>query len=124
MTPEEKLKNTVFFVEANNFEKLFLWKENRDRKEPLEWIQDCSGFMHQVGEMISNEKKLPVCVEFSFATINGKHICFFNACSRVVDHEMVENFITNTYPVTYHNGSRRAICDARNFHQCLNFCKE
>ncbi len=124
-TPDDggKLKKTVFFVEANSFERLKLWQDNKNSDEPLSWVEELQGFVINVGEIISNGNILPVNVEFFFATINGKFIAFYSPISRGVDYDMVEQFIIKNYPVKYDNLSRQAMCDAMNFHTCMHFCK-
>lgn len=37
---------------------------------------------------------------------------------------MIENYITENYPIKYDNGSRRAMVNGSNFCNCYNFCKE
>jgi len=69
------------------------------------------------------KEKHPVCVDFSFAKINGKYVCFYDATSRIVDHQMVENYIKENYPVKWDSGSRTAMTDGMNFHHCLDFCE-
>lgn len=101
MENEQKLIDTEYFVEANSYEKLHLWK---DYNEKYEWIQDSSGFGLEIGSIGSN---MPVFVSFHFAKVNNTNVCFYQATSRYVDHTMVENWIRK-----YCN----KITDANNFH--------
>lgn len=125
MSSEDQLKRTDFFVEANSNERMWLWNEyynkNND-KDKLEWVQDNAGCNITVG-YIKNDKKMPVCVSFSFYAISDKYVCFYEVTSRYADYTMVEDWIEKNYPVKYDNGSRRAMTDAGNFHSCYNFCK-
>ena len=119
MTSEDKLKDCVFFVEANSYEQFALWKENHSKKR-LKWEEDNSGFSIIVGNI---GKGKPVNVAFNFAKIRGKRICFYEAISRYVDHDMVEKWIEKNYPVKWDNGNRRAMTDAMNFHHAIDACQ-
>jgi hypothetical protein len=116
---EEKLNTSVFFVEADSYSKHQLWKAWH---ESTDWKQDSSGFLREIG-YIGKTKKRAVCVQFNFAMIHGKRVCFYNATSRFVDHDMVEEYIQENWPVKYDNGSRKAMCDADGFHNCIEVCK-
>jgi hypothetical protein len=122
LSHDEKLKRVSFFVEANSYEQLSLWREfykNVKPEERLEWIQDSLGFMRQVGEL----KNKPVMVSFSFYVIGNTYICFYYACSNFVDYKMVEDYIKTNFPVMYDNDTRAAMTDASNFMHCLSFCE-
>jgi len=119
MDAEEKLKRTQFFVEASDYERYSLWKENHDK---IEWVEDNMGCYRTIGQIESNEEILPVTVCFSFCQINGKYVCFYYATSRGVDWDMVDKYIEKWYPVKYDKETRRAMTDAQNFHHCLGFC--
>ncbi len=118
MTSEEKLKSSVFFIEATSFEQFSLWKEYHDK---IPWKEDPLGFSQIIGHL---SKKRPVNVSFTFAEIFGKRICFYEAVSRFVDHTMIENFLDTNYPVKYSNGTRIARTDADNFHLAIDACEK
>lgn len=120
---EEKMKSSVFFVEANSFEQFTLWRswENEWNYESKDWEQDNTGAMIEVGR-ISNHKNKPVCVSFGFAKLFGQRICFYSVCSNFSDYQMVENWIKTNYPKTYDDG-RVAMTDAMNFHHAVHECK-
>ena len=125
MNFEDKMKRTDFFVEAESFTKDALYSkyfENNEDKDKLYWLNDGAGFGKVVGH-IDRLRRKPVTVLFTFAAIGDKYICFYNPTSRFVDWTMVENWIEKHCPVTYDNGTRSAMTDASNFHQCYNFCK-
>jgi hypothetical protein len=121
MTSEEKLQKTKFFVEANSFEKFTLWKEWH---EEIKWEDDAEGFGIEIGRVSSGKRKYPVVVSFNFAKINGTQVCFYYGCSQVVDHPMIEKYITKRWPVKYDSNSRKAMTDADNFHNCIHYCQE
>ena len=116
---EEKLKSCVFFVEANSFETLELWREH---KFETFWEEDNFGFNQLIGN-IKEDPDFPVHVSFMFAKIYGQRICFFDVCSRYSDSEMVRNFLTKNYPVKWDNGTRTAITNAQNFHHAIQTCR-
>lgn len=115
MTKEEKLQKSVFFVEANSFEQLCLWQENKDEN----WIQDYSGFSQYIGSINDDEEK-PVWVEFSFNDILGHKVCFYSPTSRYVDNKMIREYLETNYPKTWDDGKRQAFTNSMNFHHVLN----
>lgn len=119
MIREEKLKDTIFFVEANSFETLTLWKEYKDE---IKWVQDHEGFMETLGYIDDNVKK-PVCVTFLFNILNDKRICFFDVTSRFSDMTMIEEWLDKNYPVKWDRGTRVARTDAMNFHHVIDCIK-
>lgn len=90
--------------------------------ENTQWVEDPSGMRLVIGH-INGNAEMPVCVDFSFATIHGKRICLYEAVSRFVDHTMVEDWIENNYPVKWDNNTRRGMTDAMNFHLAIDRCK-
>lgn len=118
LSHEEKLKSAVFFIEATSYEQLCLWRENHQQTN---WEEDRCGVLHQIGNLGQGK---PICVSFTFAKIYGKRICFYEATSRYVDHEMVEEYLEKNYPVGWDNGTRRAMTDAMNFHLAIDACSE
>ena len=121
LTPEEKLKSVVFFIEATMFEQHTLWEKHKDI---LDWNGDSEGFMRTIGRIGKKKKNRPVCVMFSFATINGdKRICFYHACSRFVDNNFVKKYLIKNFPITYDNGNRFAGTEAENFHLVIEALK-
>ncbi len=94
---EEKLRTSVFFVEATSFEQRALWKEFRTEGYGNDcWEQDGSGFTQIIGYVGCSEK-MPVNVAFSFAILFGSRICFFETISRYCDKESVRAYIRENY---------------------------
>jgi hypothetical protein len=108
---DKRFADTVFFIEATGFEQQILWEQNDKRPagERLSWGEDCRGFIHVIGYVDSR----PVNVSFSFATLNGARVCFYEAVSQVVDFEMVDKFLREELGMKAH-------CNAQNFHLCEN----
>jgi len=128
----KKLFATQFFVEVTSEEQSNFWvkhskewqKHSNDNPdcEKLDWIQDNSGFAIQIGSVFSRNEIFPVWVNFRFAKIEGKQICFYNSTSMLIDYQMVEDFITTNFPIKYSN-DRQAMTNSSNFHHCVEFCK-
>ena len=133
---DDWLKKVKFFVEADSFAQSTLWKEfsvqgrqfiQRTRGEDeirVSWDQETRGFNLTIGEIKVGRDRLPINISFSFATINGIYICFYEGISQLVHHAMIEDFLHTLYPVKYDKGTRLAYTNASNFHHCLHFCKE
>ena len=115
---EERLKKTFFLVEANSFETLTLWV-NHAKDGAMAWDQG-HGFAVTVGNLDSR----PVCVSMTWNMLDGRWVAFWNACSQVVDHVMVDAWLEENFKGTWDNGSRRASCDAMNFHHCLQALRQ
>ena len=82
----------------------------------VDWKDVSSGFSITIGHI----KKMPVCVSFRFAFINGKKVCFYECTSRMTDHEMVENWLISRFQLTNDGYTRWNHVDAANFHNCIN----
>lgn len=89
MSNEDKMKETVFFVEANDYERHQIWR-NIHEKHPYE--HDSSGFGVCVGK-INDDPSMQVWVTFLFSYLYDYRICLYSATSRYVDHTMVEEYI-------------------------------
>jgi hypothetical protein len=77
--------------------------------------QEGFGFMHTVGEVAD----MPVCVSLTCNYIRGHKILFVEATSRVVDHQMVREWIEQVAPDSAFEdgdrGKRLNISDANNW---------
>lgn len=113
---EDKLKETVCFVEANDFERHEIW---RKLHETHDYEHDSIGSSLTLG-FVKGDPKMPVTVQLLFSYLKGYRICMYSATSRYVDHTLIENFFKNNYPVTYQNGNRIAMCDANSYHIMLD----
>ena len=82
----------------------------------VNWEQISSGFMVTIGQI----KKMPVCIRFRFAFINGKKICFYECTSRMADRTMIEDWLISRFQLTNDNYTRWNHVDAMNFHNCVN----
>jgi hypothetical protein len=89
-------------------------------KKRVQWKQVSAGFLKTIGHIKSGREKLPVSVEFSFAFINGKKVCFYNCCSRAADHTMIHDWFIERFQLTHDGYTRWNHTDAGNFHNCIN----
>jgi hypothetical protein len=107
---DNRLETSVYFVEANSFERLKLWEEYH---KEVDWEEDNSGFYQTVGEL---GKGKPISVCFVFDKIYGVRICFYDVTSRYSDYVMVEKFIKENYT--------RNLTNAMNFHHAIQECEK
>lgn len=113
---KEFLDGVTGAVEANDYEALCLWSENRQRDKPLSWRQELSGYHKTIGELAG----MPVCMSLHIIYVDGKKILFYDPCSQVVDHRIVEEWLDKHLPDT----ARRSDgyinkTNAMNFHNVL-----
>lgn len=117
---EDLTSVAVFVVEVSHYERQTLWeifaKDAPSPRHPLLDWKDCNrGWSLTIGELDGR----PVCICVFGATLNGKHVLFYEPTSTVVDWDQIRKwFKENCWPL-WDNGTRRAHCDAFNFHHCL-----
>ena len=106
-------KDVIFYVEANSYERHTLWERFFSNPDPhckvTSWEQITRGQLITIGVCDSN----PVCVDISWAVIEGYMVMFYYGCSRVVDHDIIEKWFEHFVP---HYHARH--CDAMNFTHC------
>jgi len=86
----------------------------------IKWKQISSGFLLTIGHVKHGKDKLPICIEFSFAIIEGKKVCFYNRSSRAGDSKMVDNWLIKRFQLTHDGYTRWNHVNATNFHNCVN----
>ncbi|KKL70171.1 hypothetical protein LCGC14_2107590 [marine sediment metagenome] len=121
---DPRFADTVFVVEANSFERLTLWSMHSHQGsiesmhvpyKRYKWEQDSLGCMIEVGH-INNE---PVRIDFFWNIIDGHRVAFYGRRTWLIDLYMVKAWLeAHCNPIW--DGSRRAHCNAMNFHHCLN----
>jgi hypothetical protein len=125
---DPRFADTFFVVEADTFAQHALWRQHakdapqnaNDQSQKVAWRSDSLGVLLTLGELDGR----PVCVSFTWATLNGKRVLFYNATSEVVDHKLVGEWLQAHCNPKWDNGQRRAHCDAQNFHHCLHALHE
>jgi len=125
-TAENRLKDALFIVEATNQEQYWLWNENAKesrnsiRNPALKWEQVNPGWGIHVGELDNR----PIMISVQWARIEGFLVMFWYQCSQVTDSVQAEKWLHENFKGTYDNGTRRAWCDAANFHHCVGAIRE
>ena len=123
MSKDEKLERAFFFVEGKSYD---CWKEY-GKKEGVDWKQDNSGFMETISTLYRKVGRryepFPVNIAYSFAVINGVYVCFYDSPSLVSDWGKIEEHVTQ-YAGQYDSGSRRAMVNQDNFHNCFHYCEK
>ena len=125
-TAENRLKRTLFIVEATSFEQFSLWQQHSKTSDSRpSWAQvvdwkEMDGWLVTVGKL----GKRPCCVSMSWARIDGCLVMFYDQCSQVCDSIQTEKWLEKHFSGRYDNGTRRAWTDAQNFGHCLSAIKE
>lgn len=117
---EDDLKDTFFVVEATSFEVHMLWREWH---KAVEMVQDNLGYMDTIGYIDDR----PVCIDIRRYKIWGKSVIFYDACSQVVDHKMVEEWVNANilaHCPKWDNGTRVSHTNAWNFPHCIDAVEE
>lgn len=111
---KEFLGGAHAFVEADRYSAHMLWYENCEK---LEWIE-CN---HGLGEIIGYVGDMPVNLSLTKATVDGKLIIFYDAVSMVVDHSIVEDWVSEIAKLVgaVNQYGRIRKTDAMNFHNVL-----
>ena len=112
-TAEKRLSKSIAIVEATANEVHCLWREwARESKDSssgrLSWKDSLGGWVATVGEL----DKRPVCIELRFDLIDSQMVCFWSACSEVVDHRMIKTWLDKRF-------AGRSV-DAKNFHNAVH----
>lgn len=124
MDSDERFKYTMFVVEANSYEAQALWyvwhDSPRFKQPPVTWEQVNPGFLSTIGQI--GDK--PVCIDMFWNLVNGVPVLFYHPTSKMVDWDMIEEWLKNNCNPRYDNNHRRAHTDAQNFHHMVHATKE
>lgn len=115
-TAEQRLARTFYVVEANSFERLTLWQQHASNMRPpgyiqLHWDQVSDGRMPTIGRL----DKRPLCLDISWARIEGYLVAFYDECSQLRDSVRTEKWLEKHFKTW-----RNFHCDAMNFGHCLS----
>jgi len=117
---DPRFAECVFAVEADSFAHHQLWADWFHKKRHPNgiesWEQTSPGHIWEIGKLAGH----PVCVSVQWDRINGRIVAFYYACSRVVDHALVEEWTHKHFKARWDGGSRWAQTDAMNFHLCVH----
>jgi hypothetical protein len=121
-TAEERLKRTVFIVEADSYAQQHIWSDYADNsrnpinKDKVFKFEQMHGWLVHVGRFARHD----IYVSMSWTKINGFLVMFYYPTSRIVDHNVVEAWLKKHFDGKY-DGDRRAQCDASNAFHCLSY---
>lgn len=126
-SPEDRLALSIFLVEASPAEYMSLWvnhsHESWERpkgRTVLKWESLSDGRCVQVGSI----DKRPINVSLRWAWLDGQLVSFWYGSSPLVDYNMIEEWLGKHFTRRYDRNTRRAVCDASNFHHCLGALQE
>jgi hypothetical protein len=113
-TAENRLKETLFVVEATSTEQFMLWKDysngsDSPRYPTMSWKQVNPGWLVTVGKIGDR----PCCISVTWNRINGRLVMFWHQCSQVTDSLQSEAWINANFEKPH------STCDAMNFHICV-----
>lgn len=113
---DKRFDNTVYLIEANAYEQLALWQTNaidsgwtfdKGKWPKIRWEQQNPGTHIVIGyveeksrwlEFWKHSEPRPVALYFFWDKLNGKTVCFWEACSEIVDHKMIQNWFNENLP--------------------------
>lgn len=107
-------KDVKYLIEANHNETHTLWERFHDKPAYPEtiyvkdWKEISMGRIVTIGYLMDR----PIAVELYFAILNGSKVAFYEGCSALVDHNMIEQWLRLHTQVGKTN--------ATNFHHCLS----
>jgi len=126
-TPENRLKKTMFIVEATSFEQHVFWQQyaknsphsrHFNYSTPVTWEQ-MDGWAVQVGTL----DKRPCMVTMTWIKIDGCVVMFYDQTSQVSDSVQTEKWIEKYFNPTGSDARHRAQCDSSNFARCIQAIK-
>lgn len=112
---------TKYLVEGDPF---WVWKERSTDSliketgvKKYNWVQKNPGSLVTIEKVELNGVKYPVCVSLCWYCIEGVYVCFYEATSRVVDHDIIDKFLEKEFP-----GVSKT--NLMNFGHALNYIEE
>lgn len=89
------LDGVIGVVDANNYEHLCLWEENK-KYSIRTWQEQLGGLLEKVGELDG----MPVCISLRVDIVGGQKILFMYPTSMVVDHRLIDKWLEKNMPKT------------------------
>lgn len=108
-TLDNRLRATLYAVEANSYEISMLHKDNKDESN---WIETSMGVNTKIGELANYSLN----VTFYWHIIDNQLITFYHPTSRIVDYGILEDYLYKYFGT----GPDRRVCDAMNFGACIS----
>jgi hypothetical protein len=94
---DPRFDKTVYLVEANDYERLSLWREHAinsgwsDKHVDVAkfvWQQENPGLWLDIGRVDGR----PITLSFFWNTVNGRMVCFWESSSQLVDYKMIDEW--------------------------------
>jgi len=132
---DPRLANVEFVCEATSCEKQDLWSKfhfgvrsingqrctcGADDFTRYSWESDNMGLQIEVGRFFGH----PVVILVWFVKVNGLNVMFWEDTSRVVDHDIIKEWLRDNVAPKWDHGQRLAHTDAINFHHVIHASKE
>jgi hypothetical protein len=118
MPRKYEIKDAKYLVEATMFEMDRL-HEDAAKVEGITVETINMGKMYTIGYVEIANSELPVVVSVFFCKLNGFLVAFYEPTSQVVDHRMVDAWLSN-----FEAAKLRNKCDASNFAHCLGYIRQ
>lgn len=128
LSDEDRFKATEFFIESTSKEVFGIWHRFVDNPykdcRSLNWEQldsmmyTIANVSLQYDDQPGVVKRMPICVSITWNLVDGHLMAFYEACSMVVDHNVVKNFIDEKS-----NSIANIRSNSSNFHLALHHCK-
>jgi len=127
----DDLQNEIIALEALCKETLHRNEESQeDLKNRVEWTPG-NGISVPIGHIEGNTfseftmkdsgfEKRPIVLNCNIVWINGHKILFYEGCSQLVDHRMIEEWFLKYFQRTHDNYTRWNHSDTTNFHNCIH----
>ena len=87
---QQRCAETIYIVEASTLEELYVWDNYHER---YSWQQVSPGCIETCGSLLG----LPVCIDMQWIRVGGGLVCFWHACSRMVDRDMIEAHLKKVF---------------------------
>jgi len=116
--------NDIRFVvfPCSDYESRQLWRESVDKG--IDFISATIGTSYTIDYVLFAGKRLPIDVTPFVHILNGFPIVFIEPFGDAFVRTVAEEWIDCHFLCRQDQGTRRAICDPSNFHQCLNAIAE
>ena len=107
-TLENRLRVTLYAVEANSYEISKLWE---DGHKECNWIEINAGINTKIGELADYRLN----VTFYWHIIDNQLITFYHFTSQVAHYGILDQYLSKYFGT----GPDRRVCDAMNFGACI-----
>jgi len=115
---QNEIGNAKYIVEATINEMRYILHEAY-KTDGVTVEEIYIGTMDVIGSLKVGNNDMPVVVTTFFSKINGHLVAFYEPTSQVVDHRMVDAWISKFEAAKLKNK-----CDASNYAHCIAYCRD